>query len=148
MRLLAWQDNYSFLFPLISKTVTVTLPTCSVNNLLLYLPTDGTCTDLLSSLQTSKGAMHTMKTYWWGGICIAPLILNPGTTLMEASSQLHTLEKTLVSTKHQAVQGPRAGQVVFGKEKLYSSSSETLLLTFNSQEDYNWVTAICWEIFL
>jgi hypothetical protein len=51
--------------------------------------------------------------------CIAPPILNPGTTLMEASSQLHTMERTLVSTKHQAMWGPRAGQVVFGKDKLY-----------------------------
>jgi hypothetical protein len=54
-----------------------------------------------------------------GGGCIAPFILKPGTTLMETSSQLHTLEITLVSTKHRAVCGPRAGQIVFGKEKLY-----------------------------
>jgi hypothetical protein len=39
--------------------------------------------------------------------------------LMEACSQLHTLERTLASTRHQAVWGPRAGQFVFGKEKYY-----------------------------
>jgi hypothetical protein len=53
---------------------------------------------------------------------------------MVASSQLHTLERTLVSTKHQAVWRLKAGQIVFGKK-------EILLLTFNSQKDNNRVTA-------
>jgi hypothetical protein len=54
-------------------------------------------------------------------------------SVTDKSNQLHTLARTLASTKHQAVWGPRAGQVVFGRA--------TLLLTFSSQRDYNRVNS-------